>query len=246
MRLYPAILFVSMVGFCPQQAPDGTAATIEKLRNLLGLSTEQSTSLKDVLDEDHEYRKKLDDARTSKIKAILSDDQKKAFGELPDPFGNEGPRSDLAFFGPGRPGRGGEPPTQRGAENSALEVTRKLLNSRNEEWKVLKPKLAKIVALRQLIAEDLDEQRGMMPFGRGPGAAPGGSAATTSPLSRARADLKAALANSAPSDEVSGKVTALRKALADAREEIRTYQKDLTLVLTPEQASAIAGLGYLD
>jgi hypothetical protein len=245
MRLHPAILLVSMVGFCPQQAPDAAAAIIEKLRNQLGLSTEQFTSLKEVLDEDHEYRKKLDDARTSKIKAILSDDQKKAFSELPDPFGNEGPRGDFAFFGPGRPGRGGEPPTLRGSESSALEVTRKLLDSRNEEWKVIKPKLAKIVALRQSIAEDLDEQRGM-PFGRGPGGAPGSSAATSSPLGSARANLKAALVDSAPPDDLAGKVAALRKALGDAREELRSHQRDLALLLTAEQATAIAGLGYLD
>lgn len=245
MRLHSAMLLVGMVGFCPQQVPDGTAATVERLRNLLGLSTEQTTSLKEVLDEDHEYRKKLDETRTSKIKAILTGDQKKAFSELADPFRNDGPRGDFAFFGPGGPGRGGEAPTLRGSENSALELTRKLLDSRNEEWKVIKPKLAKIVALRQSIAEDLDEQRGM-PFGRGPGGAPGGSAASTSPLGRARADLKAALSNAVPPDEVAEKLAALRKALVDAREELRSSQKALALLLTPEQAKAVAGLGYLD
>jgi Spy/CpxP family protein refolding chaperone len=88
-------------------------------------------------------------------------------------------------------------------------------------------------------------------FGAGGGGGGGvfgfGSAASSSAIGQARADLRSTMADPKRSaSEVEAKLAAVRKARAKARTDLEAAQADLVQLLTAQQQAVLVGLGYLD
>ena len=166
------------------------------------------------------------DARLNKI---WNEDQKKQWKEMkagptfPGP-GGRGPGGR----GPGGPGGFGPPdgmgfPGGPGAATERLDDVKKYLSATDEEWKVIGPKLQKIVTLRQSLMSG------------------------TGNVSQAQEDLKAVLKSSTHSKAEREEALSLaHKARQKARAELDVAQKDLRLLLTEAQQAILMGLGYLD
>jgi hypothetical protein len=65
-----------------QQDARGQEFLLNRLKDRLKLTDEQTAQVKEILAKDGEERTKLDDARTEKINALLNDEQKKQYEEL--------------------------------------------------------------------------------------------------------------------------------------------------------------------
>jgi hypothetical protein len=118
----------------------------------------------------------------------------------------------------------------------SLDDIKRSLGSTDEEWKVIRPKLEKTLAARQVLAIPT-------PVG-GPG--PGGSGGANA-VAQAVAEVRAVLDDPKHTKaELQEKVAAVRKARQKACADLDSAQKDLLLMLTPEQKAILVGLGYLD
>ena len=113
----------------------GTDFMVQRLKERLKLSDEQTAKVKEILAKDAEDRTKMDDARTEKINALLDADQKKAYEEL---------RANQRGFGGGAGGRqfqfgggGGRPGGPMGAVN--LDDAKRELNLTDEQVEKIKP-----------------------------------------------------------------------------------------------------------
>jgi hypothetical protein len=101
-------LMILMLTAAPALAQDarGQEFLLNRLKDRLKLTDEQSAQVKEILSKDGEERTKLDDARTEKISALLNDEQKKLYEELRAQqqrgrgFGGGGPQFQ---FNGGRP-----------------------------------------------------------------------------------------------------------------------------------------------
>jgi hypothetical protein len=60
----------------------GTDFMVQRLKDRLKLSDEQTSKVKEILSKDTEDRAKMDDARTEKINALLDAEQKKLYEEM--------------------------------------------------------------------------------------------------------------------------------------------------------------------
>jgi Spy/CpxP family protein refolding chaperone len=163
------------------------------------------------------------------------------FGPGPGGFGPPGPG---AFGGPGGlPGR--------------LDDVKERIGARDEEWKVIAPKLQKVIAARQVVQGKAGPSMGG--FGGPPGArggpglgppgapGPGGGPMAGDVISQAQAELQAVLNNPKHSaEEVREKVDAVRAARKKARADLATAEKDLVQLLTAQQEAVLVSLGYLD
>jgi hypothetical protein len=193
---------------------------------------------------------------TSEQKAKWANMKGKAF-EFPQPtWGGPG------GFGPGGLGPGGA---------GSLESVKVQIRASDEEWKVIGPKLRKVVAARQAAETGLStgessntggprggfggappDARGPGPAARGgpdrpPGGGPFGFAGRDSAIALALADLQAATANpKTPPDELQKKVAAVRLARQKARDRLEAAKKELLELLAPDQEAVLVGLGYLD
>jgi Spy/CpxP family protein refolding chaperone len=201
-----------------------------------------------------EQKKQLDELQKevdAKLAKILTPEQRERLRDLPGGFGPGGFPGG-GFGGPGGfpgggggfggPGGGGGFGGQRG---NRLDAAKRLLAASDEEWKVIQPKLEKVIALRQALAGD---SPGGAMFGPGGFGAPtGGGSTTTNGLTQAQADLRALLAEAKRSAaDVEQKVAAVRQARRKVRDELDAAQKDLLKLLTAEQEAALVGLGHID
>jgi Spy/CpxP family protein refolding chaperone len=164
------------------------------------------------------------------------------------------------------------PPDFEAMRQRAEQRLKDMLEVKDEEWKVLQPKLQKI---QQLQRDANPRAMGMMPFGPpgGPGGAvfigpggpppgggqvigggappggfgPGGPDQNPSPVQEKLNDLRETLQNkdSTPED-IKAKVQALRDARAQAKVDLAKAQEDLTSGVTPRQEAVLLSLGYLD
>src|SRR4051812_17853048 len=79
------------------------------------------------------------------------------------------------------------------------------LGSSEDEWKVLQPKIEKVMEVQRLSFAGFGGGRG----GRGPGGGGGQDNQPTTPMAKASADLRTTLENKdAPADEIAKKLTA--------------------------------------
>lgn len=123
------------------------------------------------------------------------------------------------------------------------------MGATDDEWKVLVPKLEKVMAAQR-------ETRGGFGFGGfggrgGPGGDRGGDrAASDQPVSKvqqAQRDLRTVLDNKdASADEISKKLAAFREARDKARAELQAAQKALKEVVTQRQEAQLVMNGLLD
>ncbi len=192
-----------------------------------------------------EQKKQVDDLQKevdTALDKVFTDDQKKQWKEIKDnmargPGGRPGGGPGGGGFG--GPGGGFGGPGGGGFGMNRLDDVKKQLAATDEEWKVISPKIQKVISARQV----LNDEGGN--FGGGFGGGFGG--ATGSSITQAKADLKAVLDDTKHTNkEVEEKIAAVRKARQKARDELAATQKDLAQMLTKSQEAALISLGYLD
>ncbi|MFI5381801.1 MAG: hypothetical protein ACHRHE_21090, partial [Tepidisphaerales bacterium] len=117
------------------------------------------------------------------------------------------------------------------------------LGSSEDEWKVLSPKIEKVMtAQRDARAGGFGGGRGGRGGGNNPPAAP---PADASPLAKAQYDLRVAVDAKAAPDELTKKLAALREARDKADATVAAAQKELKDVLTVPQEAVLVMMGML-
>lgn len=123
----------------PPQDNRATEFLVNRLKDRLKLSDEQTTKVKEILTAEADERTKQDEARTAKINAILDEDQKKQYEELRSQLQRGGGR---AFGGGGAApgGFGGFGGGQNRPMGSIqIEDVKKELSLTDEQVEKLKP-----------------------------------------------------------------------------------------------------------
>jgi hypothetical protein len=115
------------------------------------------------------------------------------------------------------------------------------MGATDEEWKVIEPKLTKVMEVR----------RDTGGFGGGfRNRDRGGDSqqqSDASPVQAASRELRQLLDNKdAPADQIAAKLKALREAKDKAKETLASAQKDLKEVLTQRQEAVLVMFGMLD
>jgi Spy/CpxP family protein refolding chaperone len=134
-------------------------------------------------------------------------------------------------------GRGGFDPARM--REWMLGQIKEQLSPSDDEWKVLQPKLEKVI----------DARREAGSFGGGfrDRGSDSSSTESRSAVDQARHDLRQVLDNkSAAADEIAKKLTALREARDKAKTTLASAQKDLKEVLTQRQEATLVMYGMLD
>jgi hypothetical protein len=146
-------LLVAALMASPLMAQDnanrGQEFMVNRLKDRLKLTDEQTAKVKEILTKDGEERTKMDDARTEKINALLNDEQKKQYEEL-RARGNRGGFGGGGFGGP--PG-GGRP---MGSVN--VDDVKRELNLTDEQVEKIKPLYDEFNANIQKRAAELAEK----------------------------------------------------------------------------------------
>jgi len=158
--------------------------------------------------------------------------------------GNNGGGRQRGAGGAGGAGGGNFDPAQM--RERMMTRLKEQLGANDDEWKVLQPKVEKV----------MDAQRdtrggGFGGFGgRGGGGGGGGGgadAANQSAVAKASADLRTAVENKdAPADDLKAKLAALRDARTKARETLAASQKELNELLTQRQEAVLVVNGMLE
>ncbi|GMV97913.1 MAG: hypothetical protein HRF43_12430 [Phycisphaerae bacterium] len=156
--------------------------------------------------------------------------------------------------GPG-PGPGGPPGFDiNQIRERMLGFYREQLDVTDEEWKVLSPKVERVMTAQGEILMGSMGGFGGFGFGRrggpgGPGGGPGGPFANLpeGKIAKARRELREALDNKdAGAAELTRKLEALREARKKAQEELAAAQKDLKELVTPRQEATLVLLNLLE
>lgn len=148
---------------------------------------------------------------------------------------------------PGGPGGGNFDPEQMRAR--MMDRYKEQMGVTDDEWKVLQPKLEKVIAAQR----DSRSSGGFGGFGGGPGGGRGGrgsdSSSTTpqSAVSKATSELRTAVEDkNSSADVISKKLVAVREARVKAKEELSKAQKELRELLTQRQEAALFLAGLLE
>jgi Spy/CpxP family protein refolding chaperone len=194
--------------------------------------------LQDVLKLDADQKKQVAELQKeidAKLAKILSADQKKTMENMRPKggFGPGGPGGGPGGAPPGGapggppPKMGFGPPPGFGFGGNRVDEVQKKIDATNEEWKVIGPKLQKLLAARRAV--------------NGEGGMVNGAVA------QAQADLKAVLDDPKHAKaDVEEKIAAVRKAREKARTDLGEIQRDLVRLLTPTQQAIMVSLGHLD
>jgi Spy/CpxP family protein refolding chaperone len=179
-----------------------------------------------------EQKKKLEELQKevdAELAKLLTEEQKKSLEEMrQNPFGFGRPGGFGGLFGPPR-----------------WEDVKRQISASDEEWKVIEPKLKKLVAARQVLSTEIRSTTGGI-GGFPPGGGFGGPMGSNI-ITQAQAELKAVLDDPKHTKaEVEEKVAAVRKARRKARAEMEAAQKDLLLLLTASQEAVLVSLGYME
>ena len=192
-----------------------------------------------------ELQKETDTA----LDKTFTDEQKKQWKEIKENIGR-------MFGGPGGRGPGGGGPGGFGGPGGGgfsgpggfggggfgmnrMDDVKKQLARTDEEWKVISPKIQKVISTRQAITGE----GGGSGFG-GPG---GFGGASGDAVTQAQADLKAVLDDPKHTNkDVEEKIAAVRKARQKARDDLAASQKDLLQMVTKSQQAVLISLGYLE
>jgi hypothetical protein len=140
-------------------------------------------------------------------------------------------------------GRRGFDPAQM--RERMMNGIKEQLGTPDDEWKVLQPKIEKVMTAQR-------DTRGGGAFaggGRrgGGGAAPAATDQPQSAVQKAAAALRAALENKdTPADTIKAKLTALREAREKAKADLAAAQKELKDVVTVRQEAVLVNMGMLE
>jgi Spy/CpxP family protein refolding chaperone len=230
--------------------------------------------VQDRLNLTDEQKKQLDELQKdvdARLAKILTPEQKQSLQQMQRAFPGPG-----GF--PGGPGGGfpGGPPGGFGGafgQANRLDDVKKQLGATDEEWKVIGPKLQKVIAARQVLTPEVravgfgfaaappfgafgggprgggDTRPGEGPPGGGqpPGGGFGPGPMATNAVTQAQAELKTVLDDPKhTAADVKEKVAAVRKARQKARADLDTAHKDLLQLLTAEQEAVLVSLGYIE
>ena len=214
-------------GFRPPEMPKAGEILGGFIQDFLKLDADQKKQI-------GELQKDVD----GKLAKILTEEQKKSlenmrsgkgFGFGPPGFGPGG------AGGPTPPGGapGGPPPKMGfgpggfgGFGAGGNENVQKKIGATDEEWKVISPKLQKVITARR---------------------AANGEAGPGTVVALAQTELKTALDDPKHAKaDVEEKILAVRKARERARADLADAQRDLIRLLTPAQQAMMVGLGYLE
>jgi hypothetical protein len=118
------------------------------------------------------------------------------------------------------------------------------LGASDDEWKVLSPKVEKVMTAQR------DARGGGGGFG-GPGGGGrrggGGDQQPTTETGKASADLRTALENKdTPADDIAKKLAAYREAREKGRAQLQAAQKELKEILTQRQEAVMVNMGMLE
>ena len=199
-----------------------------------------------------EQKKQLEDLQKdvdAKLAKILTSEQLKSLKETPvgggfgggfgPGGGGFGPPGGGFGRGGGGGGFGGGP--GGGFGGVRLDDAKKPLGASDEEWKVISPKLQKVITARQVLAENRGAGANLFPGGGFGGPQP------TNLINQAQAELKAVLDDPKHTKtEVEEKVAAVRKARQKARAELEAAQKDLLEMLSGAQEATLLSLGFIE
>ena len=123
-----------------------------------------------------------------------------------------------------------------------LDRIKEQLGASDDEWKVLSPKIEKVMDVQRNTFGGFGGFRG-----RGGGGGGGGDNQPQTPVAKASADLRTLLENKdAPADDIKAKLAALRDARQKARDELQAAQKELKEVLTQRQEAVLVTNGMLE
>ena len=203
----------------------------EFLQNQLKLTVEQKKKLGEL---QRDVEANLAKLLTSQQKKLLDEmsQGKGGFGFGPPGFGPPGGGS--AKGGKGGKGGFGFPPGF-GSGTSSSDVQKKI-GATDEEWKVIGPKLQKVIAARRT----LNGEGGQV-------AGPFGGEATSNIVGQAQAELKAVLDEPTHTKaEVDQKIEAVRQARVKAHADLDEARRDLARLLTPGQQAIMVSLGHFE
>jgi hypothetical protein len=126
-------------------------------------------------------------------------------------------------------------------QQRALQNIKEALGSNDDEFKVLEPKISRVMLLLY------QQSAGYSPFGRRRGSTAFSSALPPSDVQKARIALRDAIdsKDSTPTD-IADKLKAFREARAAARAELVQAQDDLRQFLTMKQEATLVSMGLLD
>ncbi len=157
----------------------------------------------------------------------------------------------------GGPGGNFDPAQMR---QRMMERMKEQLGADDAAWKVLEPRLVKVMELNRQASSGRGGAFGMM-FGRGgrggPGGdqggpqgdrrGPGGPMGEQTALDKAVAQLRTTLENqSATAEEIKTQLTNVRQTREKARQELAVAQQDLKKILTVRQEAILVSMGQLD
>ena len=157
--------------------------------------------------------------------------------------------------GQGGPGGNFDPAQMR---QRMMERYKELLGADDQAWKVMEPRLQKVMDLnRQVNPGGMRGMFGM--FGRGGRGGPGGDGGPQgerrgpfgqepeTALSKAMTQLQTTLENQTASpDDIKKQLTAVREAREKARAELAVAQEDLKKILTVRQEALLVTMGQLN
>jgi hypothetical protein len=142
-----------------------------------------------------------------------------------------------------------------------MERMKEQLGADDAAWKVLEPRLTKVMELNRQASSGRGGMFGTM-FGRrggpgGPGGdqggpqgdrrGPGGPMGEQTALDKALTQLRTTLENqSATAEEIKTQLTNVRQTREKARQELAVAQQDLKKILTVRQEAILVSMGQLD
>lgn len=147
----------------------------------------------------------------------------------------------MAQQGGGGGGGGGRNFDPAAMRERRLTQIKDALAPTDDEWKVLQPKVEK------LMDAQMAQMAGRGGRGRGgPGGGGGGNAPST-PLAEAARALQTTLENKdASAEDIKAKLAALRDARAKAKEQLTVAQNELKELVTARQEAVLVSQGMLD
>ena len=141
----------------------------------------------------------------------------------------------------GREGRGNWDPAQW--RQQAMNRLKEELKAPDDEWKVLEPKLSKVMDAQR------DVRSGSMMGGPGGGGRRGGGGDNQPQTEYAKAanDLRELLRQENPSvDQINSRLAAYRAARTKAEGNLKTARSELTEILTERQEAVLVASGMLE
>lgn len=140
-------------------------------------------------------------------------------------------------------GRGGNfDPAQM--QQRMMEGIRDQLNAPDDEWSVIEPKLAKVMAAQR---ETMSGRMGRGGFGGGRGGGGGNDQQPTSAIGIASRDLRNCLQDeNSKAEEIEAKLAAYRAAREKANADLKAAREELKSVLTQRQEAQLVLMGMLE